>query len=121
MVGLQDGAKHQQQVLPSGDLVYKAPSMSRRMLTSVRLFLSRPWRKFKKGSVLVIEVCVETLLSCISKALCNLCLFCNILLTSSNLTRPRHVHMLHGHEVSWAAGPSLICALLHQPVVLFTA
>ena len=30
--------------------------MSRRMLTSVRLFLSRPWRKFKKGSVLVIEV-----------------------------------------------------------------
>ena len=42
--------------LPSGDLVYKAPSGMQKFATSLRLIRALPWRRFKKGSVLVIEV-----------------------------------------------------------------
>ena len=42
--------------LPSGELVYTAPSGMQRFATSLRLIRALPWRRFKKGSVLVIEV-----------------------------------------------------------------
>lgn len=42
--------------LPTGALVYKAPSGGRKLLTSLALMRAFPWRKFKKGSMLVIEV-----------------------------------------------------------------
>lgn len=54
--GVQADNGNSAQELPTGELVYQAPSSTRRLLTSIKLFLSRPWRKFKKGSVLVIEV-----------------------------------------------------------------
>ena len=42
--------------LPSGELVYTAPSGMQTFATSLRLIRALPWRRFKKGSVLVIEV-----------------------------------------------------------------
>ena len=40
----------------AGDLKWDPPSGGRRFLTSLALLRALPWRKFKKGSVLVIEV-----------------------------------------------------------------
>ena len=48
--------------LPSGDLVYKAPSGMQKFATSLRLIRALPWRRFKKGSVLVIEVSCQPML-----------------------------------------------------------
>lgn len=42
--------------LPLGNPTFMAPKAMRKFWTSCRLFLAPPWRKFKKGSVLVIEV-----------------------------------------------------------------
>ncbi len=42
--------------LPMGSLTYTPPKTMQKFLTSLKLFLAPPWRKFKKGSVLVIEV-----------------------------------------------------------------
>ncbi|KAK9824686.1 hypothetical protein WJX72_012391 [[Myrmecia] bisecta] len=42
--------------LPSGDLVYEAPSALDRFWTSLKLLRALPWRRFKKGSVLVLEL-----------------------------------------------------------------
>lgn len=42
--------------LPSGELVFTAPSGLQKFATSLRLIRALPWRRFKKGSVLVIEV-----------------------------------------------------------------
>lgn len=42
--------------LPSGDMVYEAPGGFRKFLTSLALTRALPWRKFKKGSMLVIEI-----------------------------------------------------------------
>lgn len=44
------------QGLPMGNLTYTAPTAARKFFTSLKLFLAPPWRKFKKGSVLVIEL-----------------------------------------------------------------
>ena len=54
-------------------LVYTAPSGMQKFATSLRLIRALPWRRFKKGSVLVIEVTgkhhtfVECLLRCSSQ------------------------------------------------------
>lgn len=56
---LQDKGHHQGQDLPMGSLTYTPPKTMRKFLTSLQLFLSPFWRKFKKGSVLVIEVAPE--------------------------------------------------------------
>jgi hypothetical protein len=53
---LQDKGHHEGQDLPMGSLTYTPPKTMRKFLTSLKLFLSPFWRKFKKGSVLVIEV-----------------------------------------------------------------
>lgn len=37
-------------------LRYRAPSSTQRLLTSFKLLRARPWRRFKKGSVLVLKV-----------------------------------------------------------------
>ena len=42
--------------LPSGKLTYAAPTGMQKFATSLRLIRALPWRRFKKGSVLVIEV-----------------------------------------------------------------
>lgn len=55
---LQAKTHHGGQDLPMGTLTYTPPTSMRKLLTSVKLFLAPPWRKFKKGSVLVIEVMV---------------------------------------------------------------
>jgi len=41
---------------PSGDMVYKPPNGPQRLATSLALLRGLPWRRFKKGSVLVIEL-----------------------------------------------------------------
>ncbi|DBA80897.1 hypothetical protein WJX77_008755 [Trebouxia sp. C0004] len=51
-----DKGHHEGQDLPMGSLTYTPPKTMRKFLTSLKLFLSPFWRKFKKGSVLVIEV-----------------------------------------------------------------
>ena len=53
---LQDKGHHEGQDMPMGSLTYTPPKTMRKFLTSLKLFLSPFWRKFKKGSVLVIEV-----------------------------------------------------------------
>ena len=54
---MQDSKGHGKgQDLPMGSLTYTAPTAARKFFTSLKLFLAPPWRKFKKGSVLVIEV-----------------------------------------------------------------
>ncbi len=62
--------------LPNGELVYKAPSGMQKFATSLRLIRALPWRRFKKGSVLVIEVIanlwhlfIRDRLACLSHAL----------------------------------------------------
>ena len=42
--------------LPSGKLTYAAPTGMQKFATSLRLIRALPWRRFKKGSVLVLEV-----------------------------------------------------------------
>ena len=42
--------------LPSGKLTYTAPTGMQKFATSLRLIRALPWRRFKKGSVLVLEV-----------------------------------------------------------------
>ena len=42
--------------LPSGKLTYTAPTGMQKFGTSLRLIRALPWRRFKKGSVLVLEV-----------------------------------------------------------------
>ncbi|KAL3146137.1 hypothetical protein ABBQ38_015479 [Trebouxia sp. C0009 RCD-2024] len=42
--------------LPLGTPTFTAPKAMQKFWTSCRLFLAPPWRKFKKGSVLVIEL-----------------------------------------------------------------
>ncbi len=42
--------------LPSGEPVYNAPTGIRRCFTSLALTRVLPWRRFSKGSTLVIEV-----------------------------------------------------------------
>ena len=42
--------------LPSGDLVYEARNAGQRAATSFRLIFALPWRRFKKGSVLQLDV-----------------------------------------------------------------
>ena len=42
--------------LPQEAALFTAPKTMQKFWTSCRLFLAPPWRKFKKGSVLVIEV-----------------------------------------------------------------
>ena len=54
---MQDSKGHGKgQDLPMGSLTYTAPTAARKFFTSLKLFLAPPWRKFNKGSVLVIEV-----------------------------------------------------------------
>lgn len=42
--------------LPSGELVYTARTGGKAAATAFRLLFALPWRRFKKGSVLVIEL-----------------------------------------------------------------
>ena len=42
--------------LPSGDLVYEQRNAGQRAATSFRLIFALPWRRFKKGSVLQLDV-----------------------------------------------------------------
>ncbi|KAK9917362.1 hypothetical protein WJX75_003547 [Coccomyxa subellipsoidea] len=42
--------------LPTGELVFTPPTGFQKLLTSARLARALPWRRFKKGSVLVIEL-----------------------------------------------------------------
>ena len=43
-------------VYPSGELVFEPPSGPKRLATSLALLRALPWRRFKKDSVLVIEL-----------------------------------------------------------------
>ena len=52
---LQETKDHGKQDLPAGTPVFTAPKGLQSFWTSVRLSLAPPWRRFKKGSVLVIE------------------------------------------------------------------
>lgn len=55
-----DGEKTEQVVeeedLP--ELEYRAPSGMDKFWTGTKLAFALPWRRFKKGSVLTIEVCI---------------------------------------------------------------
>ena len=42
--------------LPSGEMVFEPPSGPKRLATSLALLRALPWRRFKKDSVLVIEL-----------------------------------------------------------------
>lgn len=53
---MQDSKGHDFNELPVGNPNFTAPKTLQKFWTSCRLFLAPPWRKFKKGSVLVIEV-----------------------------------------------------------------
>lgn len=41
---------------PSGNMVYSPPSGPKRLATSLALLRALPWRRFKKDSVLVLEL-----------------------------------------------------------------
>lgn len=59
--------------LPSGDLVFKPRTALQRFATSLRLLRALPWRRFKKGSVLTIEVRSIVFLSHIRPCMHQLC------------------------------------------------
>ena len=42
--------------LPSGELVFEPRNAGQRAATSFRLLFALPWRRFKKGSVLQLDV-----------------------------------------------------------------
>ena len=42
-------------LLPSGELVFKPRTALQRFGTSLKLLRALPWRRFKKGSVLTLE------------------------------------------------------------------
>ena len=54
--GGKEGAEDQ---LYKGELTFRAPTSSQQFWTSCRLFFALPWRRFKKDSVLAIEVILE--------------------------------------------------------------
>ena len=43
--------------LSGSHLKFKEPSGMQKFVTSLKLLRARPWRRFKKGSVLVFKVC----------------------------------------------------------------
>ena len=52
--------------LPSGDLAYEPRNAGQRAATSFRLLFALPWRRFRKGSVLQLDVrfvmlCLKTM------------------------------------------------------------
>jgi hypothetical protein len=51
-----NGAAAEEEPLPSGELVFRPRTPLQRFGTSLKLARALPWRRFKKGSVLVIEV-----------------------------------------------------------------
>ena len=53
---MQESKGHEFHQLPQEPASFAAPKTMQKFWTSCRLFLAPPWRKFKKGSVLVIEV-----------------------------------------------------------------
>ena len=55
-VWMQGSKRQDFHKLPQGAASFTAPKTMQKFWTSCRLFLAPPWRKFKKGSVLVIEV-----------------------------------------------------------------
>ena len=54
--GSGQAAKEASPPLPSGDLVYEQRNAGQRAATSFRLIFALPWRRFKKGSVLQLDV-----------------------------------------------------------------
>lgn len=50
------GDKVEVEELPESELTYKEPTGMDKFLTSAKLSFALPWRRFKKGSVLVIEL-----------------------------------------------------------------
>lgn len=87
--------------LPTGELVFTPPTGFQKLLTSARLARALPWRRFKKGSVLVIEVSCQIVLECIERP--NAChqhhwspLRCFSLLQLNVLLTPRICHVFSG-------------------------
>ncbi len=54
--GSGQAAKEASPPLPSGDLAFEARNAGQRAATSFRLIFALPWRRFRKGSVLQLDV-----------------------------------------------------------------
>lgn len=54
--GAPDAVSTDDADLPIGEPVYKAPTGGEKFMNSLRLLRALPWRRFQKGSILVIEV-----------------------------------------------------------------